>query len=425
MKTCCFRGGCLTGPNHSGTALHGFLAYLMRCTATGRPYTVFGYHGKQGARQHPQCRPDQLLSRGLSETSERRGVQHRRWKVQQRIDARGGSHVRADRRRQAEPDYKEANRVGDHVWWISDTSKFSSHYPEWKQQYNVTDILQQIFDNNVDRWKKETGVIDQGKQNLLGVGISAVDYESAVATIISRAKLGQRCSTTALVVHGVITGALDRVHRHRLNTFDLVTPDGQPVRWALNLLHGTKLRDRVYGPKMTLLVSRQAAREGIPVFFYGSKPEVLEHLCTRMKELCPGLQIAGARASQFRRLTADEQMSAVEQIRSSGAKILFVGLGCPRQEVFTYEMSQHLNMPILAVGAAFDYYSGLLDEPPALLQRLGLQWFYRLCQEPRRLWRRYLFTNSQFVGLVIAQWLRLWHPDLRNTDVPAADVRFG
>ncbi len=268
-------------------------------------------------------------------------------------------------------------------------------------------------------------MINRGKKNLLGVAISAVDYEFAVDSIISHAKAHQRFATTALAVHGVITGALDRVHRYRLNTFELVTPDGQPVRWALNLLYGTKLRDRVYGPNMTLMVSQASARQGVPVFFYGSKPDVLEQLCTRMRQLCPGLQIAGYRPSQFRHLTPEEQMAAVAQIKNSGAQIVFVGLGCPRQEVFTYEMSQHLNMPMLAVGAAFDYYSGVLKEPPAILQRLGLQWFYRLCQEPRRLWRRYLFTNSQFIGLLAVQWLRLWQPDLRNTDKPATNVRFG
>ena len=268
-------------------------------------------------------------------------------------------------------------------------------------------------------------MIDLGKKNLLGIGISAIDYEFAVTSILQHAKARQRYATTALAVHGVITGALDRVHKYRLNTFELVTPDGQPVRWALNLLYGTKLRDRVYGPNMTLMVSKAAAVQGVPVFFYGSKPEVLEQLCTRMQELCPGLKIAGSRPSQFRRLTAEEQMAAVDQIKASGAQIVFVGLGCPRQEVFTYEMSQHLDMPVLAVGAAFDYYSGLLKEPPGILQRFGLQWLYRLCQEPRRLWRRYLFTNSQFVGLVAAQWLRLWRPSLADGDKPMVNLRFG
>ena len=252
-----------------------------------------------------------------------------------------------------------------------------------------------------------------------------MDYDFAVSSIISHAKAHERFATTALAVHGVITGALDRVHRHRLNTFEMVTPDGQPVRWALNLIYGTRLDDRVYGPNMTLMVCQEAARQGVPVYFYGSKPNVLELLCKRMQGLCPGLIVAGAQPSRFRTLTPEEQLETVEEIRNSGAEILFAGLGCPRQEVFAYEMSQHLNMPILAVGAAFDYYSGLLDEPPAILQRMGLQWFYRLCQEPRRLWRRYLFTNSQYVALVTAQWLGLWHPKLADSDAPATDVRFG
>ena len=268
-------------------------------------------------------------------------------------------------------------------------------------------------------------MINQDKKNLLGVAISAIDYEYAVHRILSDAKAGRRCATTALAVHGVITGALDRLHRYRLNTFDLVTRDGQPVRWALNLLYGTRLRDRVCGPKMTLLVCEQAAQQGVPIYVYGSKPEVLEKLVLRLQHLCPGLQIAGAQPSQFRLLSAEEQVLAADRIRDSGARILFVGLGCPRQEVFTYELSRYLNMPVLAVGAAFDYHSGLLDEPPDFLQRFGLQWLYRLLQEPGRLWRRYLVTNSQFVALVFVQWLRLWRPKLSDVDPPVADVRFG
>jgi N-acetylglucosaminyldiphosphoundecaprenol N-acetyl-beta-D-mannosaminyltransferase len=268
-------------------------------------------------------------------------------------------------------------------------------------------------------------VINQGKKNVLGVAVSAVDYDYAVDKIISDAKAGRQCATTALAVHGVMTGALNREHRYRLNSFDLVTPDGQPVRWALNLLYRTKLSDRVYGPKMTLLVCQRAAQENVPVYFYGSKPAVLEKLQEHLQEVCPGLKIAGTQPSQFRLLSTEEQALAVGRIRDSGAKIVFVGLGCPRQEVFTYEMSHYLQMPILAVGAAFDYHSGLLDEPPALLQRLGLQWLYRLIQEPGRLWRRYLVTNSQFVALLCAQWLRLWRPQLSDVDAPAVSVRYG
>src|SRR5579863_5679378 len=113
-------------------------------------------------------------------------------------------------------------------------------------------------------------MIERGKHSLLGVRIDAVDYESAVARVIESARQGRRCTVGALAVHGVMTGATDLVQRYRLNGLDLTVPDGQPVRWALNALYGTKLKDRVYGPKLTLLVCREAVRAGIPVFFYGS-----------------------------------------------------------------------------------------------------------------------------------------------------------
>lgn len=268
-------------------------------------------------------------------------------------------------------------------------------------------------------------MIDKGQKNLLGIGISAVDYAFATQKIIESAEAGRRCATTALAVHGIITGVSDRAHRFRLNHFDLVTPDGQPVRWALNLLYGAGLKDRVYGPKLTLLVCEEAARRGTPVYFYGSTPKVLAELSRRLQEIYPGLNIVGTEPSRFRHLSVEEQIETMQRISDSGAKILFVGLGCPRQEVFTFEASQHLNMPVLAVGAAFDYHAGLLKEPPAFLQRIGLQWLYRLVQEPQRLWKRYLVTNSKFVALFVAQWLHFWKPSLNDCDSPVADVRFG
>lgn len=267
--------------------------------------------------------------------------------------------------------------------------------------------------------------MDQGKKNLLGVRIDAIDYESATARVIASAQQGWRCTVGALAVHGVMTGATDFVHRYRLNHLDLSVPDGQPVRWALNALHGTKLQDRVYGPKLTLFVCREAARSGIPVFFYGSREEVVTKLATKMIEKCPGLQVAGYEASQFRRLTPHEYQSLAGRIRESGAKILFVGLGCPRQEVFAYEMGERLSMPILAVGAAFDYHSGALTEPPEFVQRAGLQWLYRLVQDPRRLWRRYLVLNVQFLVGFTLQFLRLRVADPANATRPSTEIYYG
>ena len=141
------------------------------------------------------------------------------------------------------------------------------------------------------------------------------------------------------------------------------------MRWALNLLHRAKLRDRVYGPELTLRVCRRAAQERLPIYLYGSTPEVLEALAANLVRRFPGLEIAGYQPSKFRQVSALEKRQLVEQIRGSGAKIVLLGLGCPRQEVWAYEYRQALSMPVLAVGAAFDYHSGRLRRPPAALQQ--------------------------------------------------------
>lgn len=268
-------------------------------------------------------------------------------------------------------------------------------------------------------------MIDRGTGNILGVRVHAVDYECAVSRIIEAAKAGRRSTTSALAVHGLMTGALDSTHRYRLNHLDLVVPDGRPVCWALNLLYGAGLSDVVFGPTLTARVCAEAARESIPVYFYGSTAQTLEKLRANLVERFPGLKIAGSEPSKFRKLTEAEQLEAAERIRRSGAGILFAGLGCPRQEIFAYEMGNLLSMPILAVGAAFDYHAGLLKETPAFIERLGLRWLHRLAQEPKRLWRRYLVTNTQFVALFLAQWLNLWRPNPDSATPPGENLRFG
>ena len=265
----------------------------------------------------------------------------------------------------------------------------------------------------------------EGKRNLLGVMVDAVDYDSSVERVIAAAEEGRGFSVTALAVHGVMTGVADDSHRYRLNHFDLVTPDGQAVRWALNLLHKARLEDRVYGPVLTVRVCEEAAKRKLPVYFYGSKPETLAKLVSSLEERFPDLEIAGSSPSKFRNTTALEKAEIASRVRESGARITFVGLGCPRQEVFAYEYRDLLRMPVLAVGAAFDYHSGTVKEPPARIQRLGLQWAYRLAQEPRRLWRRYLLLNPAFLGLLSLQLLRIWRPDPNNVRPPVGEVLYG
>ena len=266
---------------------------------------------------------------------------------------------------------------------------------------------------------------DSGKHNVLGVMIDALDYDAAVERIISAAKDGRPYSVTALAVHGVMTGVGDEAHRYRLNHFDMVTPDGQPVRWALNRLHATDLNDRVYGPTLTSKVCAAAAKERLPVYFYGSRPEVLERLTGRLRDAFPDLSIAGSEPSKFRQTTADEKQDIVRRIKESGARITFVGLGCPRQETFVYEYTRDLEMPALAVGAAFDYHSGTVSEPSERVQRLGLQWGYRLMQEPRRLWKRYLLLNPAYVALLLMQWMQVWKPRPFDAQPPRQELRYG
>jgi exopolysaccharide biosynthesis WecB/TagA/CpsF family protein len=243
-------------------------------------------------------------------------------------------------------------------------------------------------------------MIDRGKVNLLGVLINAVDYEAAVAAIMAAARKEDGFSVSALAVHGVMTGALNPQHRYRLNSLDLVTPDGQPVRWAMNLLHRTGLTERVYGPTLTLKVMHACAQEGIPIYLYGATDGVLRGLRHALPSRFPGLQIAGYECSRFRSISEQERNEIARRIRSSGARITFVGIGCPRQEIWAFEFRDLLSMPVLAVGAAFPFIAGSLPQAPAWMQSRGLEWLFRLAAEPRRLWKRYVLLNPLYLGMV-------------------------
>ncbi len=261
-------------------------------------------------------------------------------------------------------------------------------------------------------------MIDQGKRNLIGVLVDAVDYEGALERIASAARTRQPLAVTALAVHGVMTGHSDKEHRARLNHLDLVVPDGQPVRWALNLLHRVNLPDRVYGPTLMLKVCQIAERERLGIYLYGSTPAVLDRLEQALRQQFPALQICGAEPSKFRRLSADEKGEVTARIMASGAAVTFVGLGCPRQEVWAYEYRDALSMPILAVGAAFDFHAGTVAQAPRWMQDRGLEWLFRLKAEPRRLWRRYLLLNPQYVCAVGSQLLGRQRP----SDVSAESI---
>lgn len=253
-------------------------------------------------------------------------------------------------------------------------------------------------------------MIDAGKRNVLGVLVDAVDYDGAVQRISTAARQARSCTVSALAVHGVMTGVLDAEQRYRLNRFDLVVPDGQPVRWAMNRLYRESLPDQVRGTALTLRVLRVAADEGLPVYLYGSTPAVLAKLRPRLEERFPSLVVAGCEPSRFASIDRDAQAALAERVRASGARLALIGLGCPRQEVFVYALGPSLGMPALAVGAAFDYLAGGLREPPDRMRKAGLEWAWRFALEPRRLWRRYLLLNPAYLALFALQRLGLWRP---------------
>lgn len=190
-------------------------------------------------------------------------------------------------------------------------------------------------------------------------------------------------------------------------------------------LHDVELPDRVYGPELTLRVCERAAREGLSIYLYGSRPEVLERLESNLTAKFPALVIAGSQPSRFRQVTEGEQAQIIETIKASGAAIVLVGLGCPRQETWVFEHSGPLSMPLMAVGAAFDFHAGLLPQAPAWVQKRGFEWLFRLGQEPRRLIHRYTVINTLYLIYIGLQMAKIRTKCLEDTVSPTGQMRFG
>jgi exopolysaccharide biosynthesis WecB/TagA/CpsF family protein len=240
---------------------------------------------------------------------------------------------------------------------------------------------------------------------LFGVNVDLVDRARALALIMAWARERRPALVDFMGVHGLTLAQRDHDYRRRLNQFDLVACDGQPVRWALNRWYDAGIPERVYGPAMTLDVCRAAESEGVRVYFYGSRVEVLDRLTKRMSLHFPALRIVGAEAPPFRPLTPAEQRATAARINDSGAALVFLGLGCPKQEVFATDMRDRLQAVQLCVGAAFDLHAGLVPMAPRWMQNAGLEWLFRLCREPRRLWKRYLVGNTQFLHMCLLRAL--------------------
>jgi N-acetylglucosaminyldiphosphoundecaprenol N-acetyl-beta-D-mannosaminyltransferase len=240
---------------------------------------------------------------------------------------------------------------------------------------------------------------------IAGTGVSVVNYESTVKYVEHWAARRESRYVCVCPATGVTTAWFDASFRHVLNEADLVTPDGFPVAATLRLL-GTPVRRRVYGPDLMLEVCRACAHRGWPVFLFGATDATLARLQDGLSAGIPGLRVAGAHAPPFRPLTMDEDSEITERINSSGARVVFVGIGMPKQERWMFEHRGRVRAVMLGVGAAFDFHAGTVRQAPAWMQRRGLEWLFRVAAEPRRLWRRYTKTVPVFGAIALAQILR-------------------
>jgi N-acetylglucosaminyldiphosphoundecaprenol N-acetyl-beta-D-mannosaminyltransferase len=241
-------------------------------------------------------------------------------------------------------------------------------------------------------------------QNIAGIKLDMTGYVPATMMILSWACAGESRIIVAANVHTIMEAYDSTGFKEIVNNADLVAPDGMPLVWMMRA-KGVQQQQRVYGPALMLHVLEAASQDGIPVGFYGGEGEILNSLIKRMQARYDGLKIAYAFSPPYRTVTPEEDALIVEQINQSDARILFVGLGCPKQEIWMAEHRGKVNAVMLGVGAAFDFHAGVIPQAPTWMQKLGLEWLFRLFIEPRRLWRRYLYHNPRFVFLAVTDLL--------------------
>lgn len=279
--------------------------------------------------------------------------------------------------------------------------------------------MQLVTESPTAQAESAPALVWPGKFDLFGVSVSATTYTSAADSIINAARRRKGGLVTALAVHGVIEASVNPNLNSVVNSYDMVTPDGQPVRIALNALHHSKLASRVAGPDLMLLLCERCEATGMPIYLYGSTQFVVDTLRDRLVHRFPYLKVVGCEPSLFRPITPQESQELADRINASGAGIVFIGLGCPLQEKFAHQ-HRHMFRPVqFCVGAAFDFHAGLKRRAPQWMRDFWLEWFFRMMQEPGRLWKRYLTTNTLFIVKFIQQWLR--RPDNSHDDIEGAD----
>lgn len=248
------------------------------------------------------------------------------------------------------------------------------------------------------------GINDSPRKRVVSINLSLISYPEALNQIL---ELGsKRLPTYACFsnVHMTIEAHKSSSFKEMVNRANFVFADGMPLVFALRLLFGIR-QDRIAGMDFTASILKGCEEKGLSVFLYGSTPETLDAFQAQIKKNYPKLKLAGMISPPFRALSEDEANSMIEEINNAGTNIVLVGLGCPKQEIWMAKNSASINACLLGVGGAFGIYAGTAKRAPVWMRSVGLEWFFRLLQEPSRLFKRYLVTNSQFIYLFLKQFI--------------------
>ena len=247
---------------------------------------------------------------------------------------------------------------------------------------------------------------DRTLVRVLGVDIDNLTWSDALIKISTWSVNHQSRYVCICNVHSVVTASQNNKFYRVVSAANMATPDGAPVAWMLRRL-GYENQQRINGPDLMWRYCEEAQHREESIFFYGSTKQTLEALKSKFSTAFPKLKIAGAISPPFRTLTSDEDVAFVDQINASGAGVVWVSLGCPNQELWMAAHRGRINAVMIGVGAAFDYHAGTIKRAPKWIQDAGFEWLYRLLSEPRRLWKRYLVTNTLFIIGAIKQLVRL------------------